>query len=189
MDQNLRDLFDRALDDEPVPPPGSLARAAMAQGTRLRRRRHLIGGTATAASLAVAAVAAANLTGGPAPAVTAPAAVPVAPGVNCSAPADRWVTRVSVFLREDVTDAQRTALNAALDGDRRVRVHTYESPDAAFEKFKVLWRDDPEFVESVSPESLPESFRVELAGPGDYAAFRADLGRLGGIQDVVGSAC
>ncbi|MEH1166164.1 hypothetical protein V6V47_12335 [Micromonospora sp. CPCC 205539] len=40
MDQNLHLLFDRALADEPVPPPGDLAARAMATGAGLRRRRH-----------------------------------------------------------------------------------------------------------------------------------------------------
>ena len=186
MDQNLRGLFEQALDTEPVPPPGDLAGAAMAQGTRLRRRRHLIGGTATAASLAVAAVAAANLTGGPAPAVTTPAGEPA---VTCSASSDRWAPRVSIFLRTDVTEAQRAALDAILGGDRRVRDHHYESPQEAFQKFEVLWRDDPKLVESVSPASLPASFRVDLVYPGDYPALRAELDGFGGVADVLGTTC
>jgi hypothetical protein len=189
VNQNLRGLFAQALDAEPAPPPGDLARAAMAQGARLRRRRHLVGGAATAASLGVAAVAAVNLAGGPAPAVTAPAAVPGAPAVHCSAASDRWAPRVSIFLRMDVTDAQRAALDATLGGDRRVRDHHYESPEAAFEKFKVLWRDDPTFVDSVAPAQLPASFRVELANPRDYPAIRAELDGLGGVEHIEGTAC
>jgi hypothetical protein len=46
-------LFERALDDEPVPPPGDLAQEAMAERARLRRRRGLLAGGSAAGVLAV----------------------------------------------------------------------------------------------------------------------------------------
>ena len=181
MDQNLRGLFERALDDEPVPPPGDLARAAMAQGTRLRRRRYLIGGTAAAVSLAVAA-AGASAVADPAP----PA--PAAAG-NCATAVAARQPDVSVFLRTDATDAQRAALDVALSRDPRVLTYRYEGREHAFERFQELWRDDPGMTASVAPDSLPESFRIELADPAGYAALRDDLAGLAGVEEIVGGAC
>lgn len=182
MDQNFRGLFERALDDEPVPPPGDLARAAMAQGARLRRRRYLIGGTAAAVSLAVAAAGASALAD---PAPPAPAAA----GNCATAVADRQPPDVSVFLRTDATDAQRAALDVALSRDPRVLAYRYEGREHAFERFHELWRDDPGRTASVAPDSLPESFRVELKDPAGYAALRDDLAGLAGVEDIVGGAC
>jgi len=76
--------------------------------------------------------------------------------------------QVSIFLREDVSEAQRTAINQAIDTDSLVASKTYETRAEAFEKFKVLWRDSPDFVKSVGPDSLPESFRVKLKDPEQY---------------------
>jgi len=183
VDQNLRALFERALDDEPVPPPGELARTAMADGARLRRRRRLLGGAAAGLSLAIAAGAALQLSAPP------PAVVVAAPGAGCSAAADGRATSVSIFLRTDVTEAQRAALDAMLGSDERVRTYHFESQEQAFEKFKVLWRDDPQTTAAVAADSLPESFRVRLARPEQYASFRAALDRLGGIEDIIGTTC
>src|SRR5689334_15862573 len=69
---------------------------------------------------------------------------------------------VSIFLREDVTAAQRASIEQLLSTNPLVAEKTYESREQAFEKFKVLWRDSPDFVKSVTPDSLPESWRGKL---------------------------
>jgi cell division transport system permease protein len=92
---------------------------------------------------------------------------------------------VSIFLREDVTEAQREAINTAIDTNPLVLKKTYETREQAFEKFKVLWRDSPDFVKSVGPDSLPESFRVKLKDPEQYQGFSAQIKDLQGIQDIV----
>jgi cell division transport system permease protein len=93
--------------------------------------------------------------------------------------------QVSIFLREDVSEAQRTAINQAIDTDPLVLSKTYETRAEAFEKFKVLWRDSPDFVKSVGPDSLPESFRVKLKDPEQYQVFAENIKGLPGIQDIV----
>ena len=92
---------------------------------------------------------------------------------------------VSIFLREDVSDAQRNAINQAIDSNALVESKTYETREQAFEKFKVLWRDSPDFIKSVGPDSLPESFRVKLKDPEQYKAFADQLQGQQGIQDIV----
>jgi cell division transport system permease protein len=92
---------------------------------------------------------------------------------------------VSIFLRQDVTEAQRTAINQQLDGNPLVLSKTYETREQAFEKFKVLWQDSPDFIKSVGPDSLPESFRVKLKDPEQYKTFAAQIQGQAGIQDIV----
>jgi cell division transport system permease protein len=92
---------------------------------------------------------------------------------------------VSIFLRTDVTDAQRNTINQALEGSPLVASKTYETRAQAFEKFKVLWRDSPDFIKSVGPDSLPESFRVKLKDPEQYKTFAAQIEGQPGIQDIV----
>jgi len=92
---------------------------------------------------------------------------------------------VSIFLRTDVTDAQRTAINQLLDGNALVASKTYETREQAFEKFKILWRDSPDFIKSVGPDSLPESFRVKLKDPEQYKTFATQIEGQQGIQDIV----
>jgi cell division transport system permease protein len=92
---------------------------------------------------------------------------------------------VSIFLRTDVTDAQRNAINQAIDASPLVASKAYETREQAFEKFKELWRDSPDFIKSVGPDSLPESFRVKLKNPEQYKTFADQIQGQQGIQDIV----
>ncbi|BCJ52079.1 cell division protein FtsX [Actinoplanes sp. NBRC 14428] len=92
---------------------------------------------------------------------------------------------VSIFLRDDVTEAQRAAINQAIDQNSLVQSKEYETQEQAYEKFKVLWRDSEDFVKSVKPDSLPASYRVKLKDPEQYQAFADQIRTQQGIQDIV----
>src|ERR1051325_8274789 len=77
--------------------------------------------------------------------------------------------QVSIFLADNVTDAQKEAINQAISENALVAGQTYESKEEAFKKFQVIWRDSQDFVKSVTPENLPESYRVKLKDPEQYA--------------------
>ncbi|MCA2215547.1 permease-like cell division protein FtsX [Jidongwangia harbinensis] len=93
--------------------------------------------------------------------------------------------QVSIFLREDVTEAQRNAINQAIDTNPLVKDKTYETRAEAFKRFQVMWQDSPDFINSVGPDSLPESFRVKLKDPEQYKAFADQIQGQQGIQDIV----
>lgn len=92
---------------------------------------------------------------------------------------------VSIFLRSDVTDAQRQAIDQAISNDPLVSNKTYETREEAFNRFKELWQDSPDFVKSIGPNSLPESFRVKLKDPEKYKTFADKIQGMQGIQDVI----
>jgi cell division transport system permease protein len=92
---------------------------------------------------------------------------------------------VSIFLRTDVTDAQRQAIDQAISGNTLVADKTYETREEAFKRFQQLWQDSPDFVKSVGPNSLPESFRVKLKDPEKYKAFADQMQGMPGIQDII----
>jgi cell division transport system permease protein len=91
---------------------------------------------------------------------------------------------VSIFMRQDVTDAQRTSLNAALEQNPMVKQKEYESRAEAFAKFQKLWADSPDLIRAVKPDQLPESYRVKLKDPETYEAFANGLKGQQGIQDI-----
>ncbi len=191
MPPNLQDLFERALDGEPVPPPGDFVQEAMTHGRKIRRRRGLLVG-GSAAGVVVATTRAHNLIGGPgAPPQTvsaaAAAAMPADP--NCTWPVRDDADDVSIFLTDDVTEAQRTALREALSADPAVRDLRHESRQEAFEKFKQLWRDNPEFTSQVDPAQLPESFRMRVAEPSDFRRLAGTFRDRDGVQDLIGRTC
>jgi cell division transport system permease protein len=92
---------------------------------------------------------------------------------------------VSIFLRSDVTEAQRTAIDQAITSDPLVATKTYETREQAFERFRTLWADSPDFVKSIGPNSLPESFRVKLKDPEQYKTFADKMQGMQGIQDII----
>lgn len=92
---------------------------------------------------------------------------------------------VSIFLRTDVTDGQRQQIDSAISSNPLVANSTYETREQALERFKQLWKDSPEFVNSVGPNSLPESFRVKLKNPETYKTFTDQMQGMQGIQDII----
>lgn len=191
MPHDLRDLFDQALDNEPA--LSDPAAAAMAQGRRIRLRRGLLAG-GSAAVVVVAAVLGLNLILAPAdppaePLTPVAAAMLRAPSDACTWPVRDEASDVSIFLTETVTEAQRTALRSSLQDDPRVRELRFESREEAWERFRELWKDSPDFVASVGPASLPESFRMNLADPAAYKEFETAFRGRSGVQDVVGQVC
>ncbi|AGL15804.1 permease-like cell division protein FtsX [Actinoplanes sp. N902-109] len=186
MEQNLRGLFERALDDEPGHLPGDTVRLAMVHGRRIRRRRGLVAGGLAATAAVVTAVVAVNGSMAPAPdRVPAAAARPSA----CTQPAQDRASDVAVFLTPDITATQRSGLLTALQADPVVRDVQFESREQAYARFKELWQKSPDFVSSLSGDALPESFRMALAQPSGYPAFAARFRHRAGVQDVVGYDC
>jgi cell division transport system permease protein len=76
--------------------------------------------------------------------------------------------QVSIFLADDVTDEQRTAIETQLKDSPEVKSYIYESKEEAYERFKQQFSQQPELVENTPADALPESFRVELVNPERY---------------------
>ncbi|SFP86216.1 cell division transport system permease protein [Geodermatophilus dictyosporus] len=76
--------------------------------------------------------------------------------------------QVSIFLADDVTDEQRSAIEAQLSDSPEVAAYIYESKEEAYERFRQQFSQQPELVENTPPDALPESFRVELVNPERY---------------------
>lgn len=196
MEPDLREQFDLAVSDDPGADPGAMAYAAIQEGGRIRRRRRQLtaAGVAAGVVMVLGAVAGVNLlTGAPKPVAPPPAVeaamMPVA-AASCSAePVSSDATDVAIFLRMDSTAGQRAALGRALDGDARAGTVRFQSRDAAYQRFRALWADSPDFVASVGPAQFPESFRVRLANPAQYTAFQSVYAAKDGVDMIVGRRC
>jgi cell division transport system permease protein len=190
VDQNLRVLFERALDDEPVPPSGDLAQEAMAHGTRLRRRRGLlVGGSAAGVLAMLATVVALNMTAPRLGTAAETAAMAQPASTACVMPVQHDATDVAIFLRQDITDQQSLDVYHELRSDPLVLTTTFESREQAYEKFKVLWRDSPGLTDAVKADEMPDSFRVTLSTPAQFQAFSARFKQMRGVEQIVGSRC
>ncbi|HEX2774360.1 MAG TPA: permease-like cell division protein FtsX, partial [Micromonosporaceae bacterium] len=92
---------------------------------------------------------------------------------------------VSVFLKPDVTEEQRTGLETALKSDPLVREVKFETKEEAHARFKDLFRDAPDLVNAVPPDKLPESYRVKLKNPEEYNQIYAKYKDTQGIDSII----
>jgi cell division transport system permease protein len=83
--------------------------------------------------------------------------------------------QVSIFLADDVTDEQRSAIESQLDGSPEVASYLYESKEEAYERFRQQFSQQPELVDNTPQDALPESFRVELVNPERYEVIAAEF--------------
>ncbi|GAA3174171.1 permease-like cell division protein FtsX [Blastococcus jejuensis] len=83
--------------------------------------------------------------------------------------------QVSIFLADDVTDEQRTDIEARLDASPEVANYIYESKEEAYERFQQQFSQQPELVENTPADALPESFRVELVNPERYPVIAEEF--------------
>ncbi|MEZ5117101.1 MAG: permease-like cell division protein FtsX [Candidatus Nanopelagicales bacterium] len=83
-----------------------------------------------------------------------------------------------------VTQAQRDQIEADLESLRPlVQEVYYESQQEAFERFTEQFRNSP-IVENVTPEALPESFRVKLSDPTQYDVVASAFSGRPGVEQV-----
>jgi cell division transport system permease protein len=92
---------------------------------------------------------------------------------------------VSIFLNKEVTDAQRSSLDAALRSDPLVKDVTYENTDAAYNRFKEMFRDAPDLVNAIKPDALPDSFRVKLKDPEQFQQISEKYKDTEGIDEII----
>jgi cell division transport system permease protein len=93
--------------------------------------------------------------------------------------------QVSIFLADDVTDEQRTAIEQKLDSSQEVATYIYESKEQAYKRFQQQFSQQPELVENTPEDALPESFRVELVNPERYPVIAEQFpDGQGGVDQV-----
>ena len=94
----------------------------------------------------------------------------------------------TVFLRSDVTAAQRANVEAALRALPGATGVSYTDHDGAYQKMKRAFSAEPSRMPQIDPAVLPESFEIRMT---DIAAVRkarddqAALKALPGVQEVV----
>jgi cell division protein FtsX len=98
---------------------------------------------------------------------------------------DTTRAEVTVFLDTGVTAEQRGAVEQRMRSMPGVDEVTFESRDQAYEHFKEQFKDQPDVVAGVRPESLPESLRVTVADASIAEAVELVAGSVDGVRDTV----
>ena len=104
----------------------------------------------------------------------------------------RKVSRVGspdaeVFLKVRATRAEVSAVQSKLAGSPLVKRFAYLSKDDAYAEFRRIFANDPDVTRGITPEDLPESFRVKLRHQIDATAFVGTFRHYHGVTDVSSS--
>ncbi len=97
---------------------------------------------------------------------------------------------VSIFLCDGrdcpaITPEQRSELQSKLESEPVVQKVYYESKAEAYQRFKEQFKDQPDLVETVTPDALPASFRVKLKDPNQFAVIKDRFQAYPGVEDIV----
>ncbi len=104
--------------------------------------------------------------------------------------AGEWsrTAELSVYLQDDVTAADREAIDRTLAADAAVEAREYISKDEALKRFKQTFGELATTIDSVGDNPLPASFEVRLKGgsrSSDAArGLSGSVRRLTGVSDV-----
>jgi len=91
---------------------------------------------------------------------------------------------VAVFLDTDVTDEARAALERLIRTLPGVTSVAYESQQQAYARFKEIFKNQPELVQSISASSLPSSFLIKLSDQSVRGAITTKLESQTGVNAV-----
>jgi cell division transport system permease protein len=99
---------------------------------------------------------------------------------------DFWFGKieVSVFLTKDVTQPERDAIRAELQHLPQVQTVFYESQAQAYKRFKEQFRNVKALVQNTPESALPESYRVKLYNPKNYAIVASAVSQMPGVDSV-----
>jgi cell division transport system permease protein len=106
--------------------------------------------------------------------------------------AGEWTGKieVSIYLCDGatcpaITDGQRESLEQQLRDNPLVAQVFYESKQDAYQLFLERFKDQPDLIETVSPDALPASFRVKLRDPEQFGAIKEQYDAVAGVEDIV----
>ena len=97
---------------------------------------------------------------------------------------------VRVYFDSEESDGHmRRAADALRDDDRITQLET-ETQSEAYERFKEIFKDQPELLEQARPEALPASIQVEPAKGVSNAELAGELDdELTGVDEIQELAC
>jgi cell division transport system permease protein len=97
-----------------------------------------------------------------------------------------WAQKVevSVYLKEGVSQAEIDALGRKIAAIPEVEEHYFETKEQAYARYKELFRESETLLENVSPDAMPESFRIKLKDPQTFPVIRARLAGEPAIDEI-----
>jgi cell division transport system permease protein len=96
--------------------------------------------------------------------------------------------QVSIFLDTTVTDDQTQALDAKIKSDSHISSDQFLNKDASWKQFQQQMAGDPALLQSITPDQVPQSFRLKLKNPDQVGQIKATYESLPGVDKVIDQA-
>jgi cell division transport system permease protein len=91
---------------------------------------------------------------------------------------------VAVFLRDGLSTEQNDRLLRRLQDMPEVAAVDYESKQEACDRFRELFKNQPDLVNNVRCSALPASFRVKLVDPEKFEVVKAQMEGQPGVEVI-----
>ena len=96
---------------------------------------------------------------------------------------------VSIYMQDDATAAQNAALASALKASPEVVNVSYLDKAAAFERFKKLFKGNPQLVSQATADDLPATYLVKMKDPERYTVLAQQFpSGKNGVEEVQGQS-
>jgi len=93
--------------------------------------------------------------------------------------------QVSIFLKTTVTPDQTQLLSTKIKGDSRISSVQFLDQTASYNQFKQQMAGDPQLLQSITPDQVPQSFRLKLKDPSEVSDIKAGYNDLPGVDQVI----
>jgi cell division transport system permease protein len=96
--------------------------------------------------------------------------------------------QVSIFLTTNVTDLQTQDIDQKIKSDSRVASVTFLDKTASYALFKSEMANDQALIQSITPDQVPQSFRLKLKDPKQVSQISSTYQGLPGVDQVIDQA-
>ena len=95
---------------------------------------------------------------------------------------------VSIYLKDDINAKQQKSVTSQLEASPEVASYEFLTKEQAYERFKRLFRGNPNLVAQATPEDLPATYLVRMKDPERYTVLAQQFHRTAGIDQVQGQS-
>jgi cell division transport system permease protein len=95
---------------------------------------------------------------------------------------------VSIYLKDGITAPQRDTLKSQLDASPEVIDYQFLTKEQAYDRFKQLFRSNPNLVAQARPDDIPATYLVKLKNPQRYTVLSQEFTGMPGVDQVQGQS-
>jgi len=96
---------------------------------------------------------------------------------------------VSIYLKDNATPVQREAITQQLDASPEIASYDYLDKKAAYERFKKLFKGNPQLISQATEDDLPATYLVRMKDPERYTILAQQFPNgKNGVDQVQGQS-